>query len=997
MRKINRIIKAGLKLFLLSLVLTVYAFGQQASVLSDFHGYYYTPQNLGLSTPNVSDFIKFGNVDINHYNGLLDLDIELDGYKDKDFNIPMSLKYISNGFIPAKRPSIVGNNWILNFGGVITRSVFGSPDDNKGKYNGDDGRTYIKDGILVAIRNGSFKNYSEADLTGFKMEKNSGGKNTPYIRGDFKHDFEPDVFRFSFGNHKGSFIIGNDGTSVSNLGPGYKIDISGLTIQEYSTNGVPQSSSIKIITPDGYTYQFGGDVTCLEYTIPNNPEGASFVRPRFITSWYLKSIKAPNNREVNFTYRSVSQKNKYVYFIYSFIYSDPQPQMGCTLNMSAYTSLDPRNFIMEDNTYTPVIEKATMNNGTEILFDVKLNSSSFYESNDYSLYLCSITHKYNSEIIKNTVFEYIYPNSGKYFFLKNLLRNDRFYTFEYNFNQNFPDPLTISLDHWGFWNGRYGIKFEKEVDICDYCLNIDARKAVNTSVCDFSLLKKITYPSGGSTEIAYENNRYSRYLERNMNKVNLEIKTLSEMIPCGGARIKTIKDYDSSTKTTNNVKTFKYSEPQQMIESGVIGIVPKYTLHETTTSTNVEGYWKNNEYLSCWYDTKRRYKNISSNGYNTNDILEEYHISYPYVMEQFDDGSYNVYHFSSLIDTPDGEDVTNKMEMYYINSTSLNNTELVEKNGLYKTNDMSHFRGKLLSKQSYSSTGALIQSEKFQYNLSSAKNKYNISARSVPRGCSSYKTYLVPCLLEQRQLIDNYGNTLTEQYEYNSYFLKFLEKTTNSDLSSYITLNAYPSDLNSNSIYHGMVSRNLLTPIVEKTMYKNNILNFLQKQITNYKFWDSTFYAPSNVQFQTNKGDLETREEYLDFDSQGNPRYIIRDGASKTVYLWGYKKQYLIADIKGATYDEVKTVLGQTLIDNLSDSMNPDVSNLDKKLRTGFQNKQVEITTYTYKPLIGKQTMKDPRNIETIYKYDDFGRLLKVTENGKIINEYRYNYKNQKK
>ncbi|MEB3372491.1 hypothetical protein SFC43_00190 [Bacteroides sp. CR5/BHMF/2] len=63
---------------------------------------------------------------MNYYNGLLDLDIPLFDYKDTAFELDMSIKYISDGFKPGRRPSMVGNNWILNVGGSITRNVMGS-------------------------------------------------------------------------------------------------------------------------------------------------------------------------------------------------------------------------------------------------------------------------------------------------------------------------------------------------------------------------------------------------------------------------------------------------------------------------------------------------------------------------------------------------------------------------------------------------------------------------------------------------------------------------------------------------------------------------------------------------------------------------------------------------------------------------------------------------------------------------------------------------------
>lgn len=93
----------------------------------------------------------------------------------------------------------------------------------------------------------------------------------------------PDIFDFNFGRHKGRFIIDNNGNAKCISGGGYRIDLSEMSVQDYSTTNAPKRSVIKITTPDGYLYYFGGDVSCLEYSIPNNP-GRLRSRPVQITS-----------------------------------------------------------------------------------------------------------------------------------------------------------------------------------------------------------------------------------------------------------------------------------------------------------------------------------------------------------------------------------------------------------------------------------------------------------------------------------------------------------------------------------------------------------------------------------------------------------------------------------------------------------------------------------------------------------------------------------------
>ncbi len=404
-----------------------------------FNVFQYSP-SVGLSTPQASDFMKYGNLDINHYNGLLNMEIPLDGYKDKDFDLPMSLKYVSSGFMPGKRSSVVGYNWLLNFGGVITRNVKGSPDDTKGNPT-QNHYQYMKDGLWVVLENDSFWGCPGYYLESFRIPIKTG---VGYDKGtDVDHDYEPDIFQFSFGNHSGSFIIGNNGNPVTTVSEGYKIDLSGLTVQEYSTTAIPQESTIKITAPDGYIYEFGGNNTYLEYFIPNNPEGVQ-QKPRYITAWYLKSIKAPNARKIDFEYESRRQPVHYRYFMATYYNNDSQ-------------NTTKRDVTIIESTYTPVLKQVRIDNSARIDFATRNNGPAFFESADNTVYLTSISYYYNSEKIKETTFNYL--TKGKHLYLNSLQKNAETYSFKYNLSFTPPSPLTLSLDHWGFWNGSDIISF----------------------------------------------------------------------------------------------------------------------------------------------------------------------------------------------------------------------------------------------------------------------------------------------------------------------------------------------------------------------------------------------------------------------------------------------------------------------------------------------------------------------------------------------------------
>ena len=79
MRKKNFIEQMLCLLLLLGTGTHIYAQNSSGFIPTDFQGYYFSPQNLGFSTPQTAEFVQYGNTSVNYYNGLLDLDIPFPG------------------------------------------------------------------------------------------------------------------------------------------------------------------------------------------------------------------------------------------------------------------------------------------------------------------------------------------------------------------------------------------------------------------------------------------------------------------------------------------------------------------------------------------------------------------------------------------------------------------------------------------------------------------------------------------------------------------------------------------------------------------------------------------------------------------------------------------------------------------------------------------------------------------------------------------------------
>ena len=58
-------------------------------------------------------------------------EIPLYNFSDGNLSVPISLSYSSNGLKVDEFPSLTGMSWILNAGGVITRTVNGAMDENQ--------------------------------------------------------------------------------------------------------------------------------------------------------------------------------------------------------------------------------------------------------------------------------------------------------------------------------------------------------------------------------------------------------------------------------------------------------------------------------------------------------------------------------------------------------------------------------------------------------------------------------------------------------------------------------------------------------------------------------------------------------------------------------------------------------------------------------------------------------------------------------------------------
>ncbi|MBX9807006.1 MAG: hypothetical protein K2X95_04335, partial [Flavobacteriaceae bacterium] len=175
--------------------------------------------------------------------------------------------------------------------------------------------------------------------------------------------------------------------------------------------------------------------------------------------------------------------------------------------------------------------------------------------------------------------------------LDNIVMNQ---TFEY-FDSNLPPKNSTAKDHWGFFNGVTtnintipDITFScpiytSNVSVANYGItnseftrhNIGANREVNTLYNIAFSLKKITYPTKGSTEFEYETNTYnpttSFVEDSNANKISIFQNNNvngDKFNYCGGLRIKRIKNSDN--KGNVYTKNFEYHYAEDKNNDGIL-------------------------------------------------------------------------------------------------------------------------------------------------------------------------------------------------------------------------------------------------------------------------------------------------------------------------------------------------------------------------------------------------------------------------------------------
>ena len=588
------------KKILVATVLGIVSSGLRAQSLEPYNPY-------SSVSPSVETYsmTKFGGLSPSLYTGAMTYSVPIFTYSDPDFTLPISLEYNFDGFRPSQHSGTIGYGWHLECGGAITREVRGLADDDV--YYGpadrpqygywwsvQDGFSSVSDTFDSDAYWGTFCNTMSTPTPTPEMARkinpfsqipiqiNAQIQNGTLVILDNKcYDMVPDIYHFSFLGHHGDFMLMSDGSFRvfnSDLSSG-EVDIEFLAPTGIRYPGYINTPGFVITLGDGMKYTFGGSVAGIEYSSSYNTASQSTSSlSGSATAFRLVRIEAPNGRYINLNYSYNKQASHRPELYYSLAYSDGFTQ--ASQQYQAYNSV-----------YFSVLESISVGTRQVVSFSYSAktsdeNASTWFDSAyaeapttpsginkaASSLMLTGITvTNEDNDTVENAVFTQSFASSGtpKMFLDTVTTMHGGKHSFDYNVSGvYFPHNDTRSTDHWGWWNGQTAQDIRNIVTFSGSRYNQISGNSKNPSFNKSyaGALTKITYPTGGTTSIEYEGNEAEECLDEE----GVIYTPNSGSFAVGGVRVKKLLDKESTTATAKET-TYTYDD-------GFLFHMPRYCM-----------------------------------------------------------------------------------------------------------------------------------------------------------------------------------------------------------------------------------------------------------------------------------------------------------------------------------------------------------------------------------------------------------------------------------
>jgi len=860
-------------------------------------------------SPEVSAMVKFLDYPIDYCTGVPDIQIPIYEIKSGSLSVPIGISYRASGRKVYDVTGPIGLGWNLSAGGVVTRTLYGHADENSE--------------VPMDIRSPS--NINQYTPDGYD-----------YLAGTEKYIREPaftykdcayDVFSYSFLGHSGKFVLkDNNGVKTPVLIPYRPYKVS-FVISSFGTSP-DHITQFTIVDDKGISYTFSG-----AESVWTGTESA-------FTAWHLVQITSADKSDViNFVYTSF-RKDKISFSEYYALIDHWQIGWNCNQQQDGCPSRPPLKELHEtkneDQYQIDRLSEISFKEGS-VKFILGTNPVIDQVKNIQIL-------KANGDALKTievqqSIQDYLSDGNPPTQKLDNLIFKDRLgdTVEQYSF-KSYPTPMGMeggvvncrSRDYWGFLNGSAGSS--GIIDMIPYYENIptadcDGQGAGYTTIGGFAyreprldatksgVLKKIIYPTGGSAEFVYEQNKYK-------NPQNSQIKD------CGGLRIYQIKNDDGKGNVT--YKTYKYGINENGY--GVCNLIPgmNYMMNTTTygfiargqTGWDCGGTYLERDFLSDFttdlselaelpaiYSEVTEYYGTEASNIGKSIYKYELYDPKPFIQPYSAQPKYHIskYNFWDDNNLSVRTDYKNENGTYVIKKNTVSSYDRIETEQVTSL----RVRREMIFP---SNTTNIYPVSPYDYPAAGGwQERYAATYMDPPSGIFRFPSYTVSVgkkllgqTIETTYTDNGKPITITTNYTYNANdIVSKVEKIISNNNDAVSQNFQYPFDFSTNPVCQTMVTDHMLNYVIQEDDYKNTTPTKSIK--TNYYNWGTTLkhlIYPQTIDVRKGTNSFETRLHYYDYDN-GNPLSISKENDVRISYIWGYNNTYPIAEARNAKQNEI--------------------------------------------------------------------------------------------
>lgn len=919
-------------------------------------------------SPTTAAFMRYGEYPVDHSTGVPKIEIPLYTLDTGDYQLPVSISYHASGIKVNDVSSPVGLGWVLNAGGLVSRTACAVPDHLDSQY-----RLYFKD-------KGDVRSCVDSGWNFLFWNR--------LFSGASEFDSETDRYFYSFAGKSGIFRYDVYTMDI------FPVPHDAIIIEEYGTPG----SGYVITDSDGSRYFFTQKETCGGYY------GAA------VSGWYLtKIITGGKHNEINISYSNCNAytvRYRAEYYdsgdvvTWDGTHEEVHPGTNNEFKLINYVHTVPlvktiswKDVTVEFNYENDrldaqrerLVSMTVTDSGGEIRH-VSFDNDQYFGSHDqnYRMKLDGISVKGNSdEDGPEEKWSFSYDSQTP--------------PNHYNWRSQSDPPYDLRCyeDWWGYYNGRTSVHAIPDGIVP----GMDgADKTSVESFMKMCSLKSITYPTGGSTEFGFEANRSGNTL-------------------IGGLCVASIVNKDCDG-TVLERKTYEY--PDANMEMGITSDLFSYY-------DNVWYFYQ--DFAARWFSSEKEHFFAVSQPILPLTGWSGAPVFYPSVTEYLGtpDDNLGKTVYSYLRDTESSypgsdEDLYAAPLHMRFYSNLYNNDEgivkaLPTKTEYYRTEDDGSYTKIRTESISYTehvplrdtiSTGVRIgrmgigvfygNSPTPAYAPYGSADEY--LGNIVYTSSKGYRKLRLPSSFTTTDHLT--GVSTVTQYSYDSGKLRTLRPlsigTVNSDSKVRTVSYTYPFGLDTAPYTEMTAAGYADIPVAEALSYGGELQKSVVTEYSRLISSGDTLFVPSSVS-QTADGVTSKLADFVNYDAFGNLRHFtVTADDSRNIVLWGYGGRYPVVLVQGLSWSQLISAVPAHIVNSITSCDASNAASLIGAFRDALENAAALastpflVTSYTYLPGIGVESMETPAGNLLSYEYDELGRLTGEEDSIGEIARYSYAY-----